>query len=107
MLKSKQFFSFKDGKTYINLRVTTKASKNCIFGVRNGELLVSVTAVPENNKANAMIIDLVSKNMRIAKTKIHVVSGEKCRNKKICIEKMFGENELKSLAIGEFISDHL
>lgn len=94
MLESKRFFSIKDGKTYIRLRVTTKSSRNCICGIRNDELLISVTAVPENNKANAAVIDLLSDKISIAKRKIHIVSGEKCRNKKVCIEKTLSENHI-------------
>ncbi len=97
MLESIQFFCIKNDKTYITLRVTTKSSKNCICGIRNDELLVSVTAAPENNKANTSIIDLLSDKIGIAKRKIHIVSGEKCRNKKICIEKILSENELEAL----------
>lgn len=95
----KQFFDFKDEKTYINLRVTTKASKNCVGGLREKELRVSVTAAPENNKANIAVIDLLSKKMRIAKTNIYLVSGERCRNKRVCIEKILSEAELALLVI--------
>ena len=80
------YYKIKDGKTYINIRATTKASRNQITGVRNGELLVSVTSVPENDKANTSIIKLLSDWLNIAKSKIDIVSGHKCRNKVICMD---------------------
>lgn len=80
------YYKIKDGKTYINIRATTKASKNQITGVRNGELLVSVTSVPENDKANISIVKLLSDWLSIAKSKIEIISGHKCRNKVICVD---------------------
>ena len=75
------FFEIKDGFTYFRVKVATKASKNAITGIKNGELLVSVTAVPENGKANEAIVKLLSKAFKCAKTKLNLVSGEKGRNK--------------------------
>ncbi len=80
------YYKIKNGKTYINIRATTKASKNKITGVRNGELLVSVTSVPENDKANGAIIKVLSEQFDIAKSKIEIISGHKCRNKVVCID---------------------
>jgi len=75
------FFEIKDGCTCFRVKVTTKASKNAVIGVKNGELLVSVTAVPENGKANESIVKLLSKTFKCAKTKLNLISGGKSRNK--------------------------
>ena len=75
------FFEIKDGVTFIRVKVTTKASKNAVTEVKNGELLVSVTAIPENGKANEAIIKLMSKEFKCAKSKFDLVSGSKGRNK--------------------------
>ena len=75
------FFEVKNDRTYLRVKVTTKASKNAVTGIKNGELLVSVTAVPENGKANEAIVKLLSKMFKCAKTKLNLVSGEKSRNK--------------------------
>lgn len=93
------FYSRKDGKFFINVRAITKASKNYIRGVKNDELLISVTAVPENNKANNAIIDLISKKIGVSKSKIQIISGEKNRNKKISIDSENIEEILSSLSI--------
>lgn len=80
------FYSYKDGKTVIDLKVTPKASKNGIRGVKNDKLLVTVTSVPENNKANIAVIELLSKKFGVAKSKFTIISGDKGRDKKICID---------------------
>ena len=95
------FYSFKNGMFFINVRVTTKASKNDIRGVKNDELLISVTAVPENNKANIAIIDLISKKIGIPKSKMQIISGEKNRNKKISIDAENIEEVLSRLSISK------
>ena len=95
------FYSFKNGMFFINVRVTTKASKNDIRGVKNDELLISVTAVPENNKANIAIIDLISKKIGVPKSKMRIISGEKNRNKKISIDAENIEEVLSRLSISK------
>lgn len=78
---NENFFKIKDDCTFLQVRVSTKASRNAIVGVKNNELLVSVTAVPENGKANEAVIKLLSKSLKCAKSKIELVLGSKGRNK--------------------------
>ncbi len=82
------FFEVKNGRTYLRVKVTTKASKNAITGVKNNELLVSVTSVPEHGKANEAVIKLLSKLLKCAKTKLDLVSGDKSRNKLFRIDEI-------------------
>ena len=90
------FFEFKNGCTFLHIRATTKASKNAISGVKNGKLSVSVTTVPEDGKANEAIIKLLSKELKCAKSKMHLVSGEKFRDKILCIDEILeGLEQLK------------
>ena len=82
------FFEIKENSTLIRVKVATKASKNAIVGVRNGELLISVTAVPENGKANEAIVKLLSKSFKCAKSKINLISGSKSKNKLFKIDEV-------------------
>lgn len=80
------FFKFKDGKTFLNVKVSTKASRNAVIGVKNDRLAVSVTAVPENGKANKAVIKVLSEKLDCAKSKIQLVQGETCRDKSFVID---------------------
>lgn len=80
------FCFYKDGKTYLYIKVTPKASKNAIMGVRDEKLLISVTAVPEKNQANEAVIKILSKELKIAKSKMQIASGSKGKNKMVCID---------------------
>lgn len=91
------FFEQKDGATFLKIRATTKVSKNAVGAVKNGELSVCVTAVPENGGANEAIIKILSKKLGIAKSGINIISGLKCRNKLIKIDRQFKECELLNL----------
>lgn len=72
----------------MKVKVSTKASKNAVVGIKNNELSVCVTAVPENGKANEAIVKLLSKEFRCAKTKISLISGSKGRNKLFRIDEV-------------------
>lgn len=91
------FFEQKDGATFLKIRATTRASKNAIGAVKNGELSICVTAVPENGGANEAIIKILSKKLGIAKSGINIISGLKCRSKLIKINRQFEECEWLSL----------
>jgi uncharacterized protein len=63
------------------LRVTPHASRNLIEGIRDGKLLVKVTAAPDDNEANVAVIKLLSKTWRIPATSIEILSGHSAREK--------------------------
>lgn len=91
---SDSFFEIRKPYTLLKVHATTKASKNAIAGVRNGALMISVTAVPENGKANEAIIKILSKSLKCAKSKIELVSGTTNRDKLFQIEGIFDLNKL-------------
>ena len=79
-----------DAGLEVFLRVTPKASANRIQGligdgVGSMRLKVQVTAAPDDGKANAAVIKLLSKVWKIPKTDIKVVSGQTDRNKTLLI----------------------
>lgn len=72
------------------VKLTPKASSNSIKNVEAGSqgnlyLKVYVTSVPENNKANQALINLLSKNLKIPKSSFEILSGATDRLKKILI----------------------
>lgn len=84
---------WKKGKEGIELfiKLTPNASKNEILGVKLDSenrpfLKVSVTAIPENNKATQALIELLSKRLQIAKSKITIKSGATNTRKILLLE---------------------
>ncbi|MDS9466142.1 DUF167 domain-containing protein [Paracoccus sp. MBLB3053] len=64
----------------IAVRVTPRASRNAI-SVDDGVIRVWVTTVPEDGKANAAVVKLLSKAMGIAKSRLELVRGATARDK--------------------------
>lgn len=68
----------------IQVRVTPKASRNCIE--RDGETLrVYVTTVPEGGKATAAVVKLLSKALGVPKSRLSLVRGQTSRDKAFLI----------------------
>ncbi len=65
----------------LQVKATPKAAREEIAGIRNGALLVKVTAAPEKGKANGAVIAVLSKSIGIPKSAFELVSGETDRNK--------------------------
>ena len=64
----------------ISVRVTPKAARNTIY-LKEGQLRISVTVVPENGKANAAVQDMLSKAMGVARSHLQLKRGQTAREK--------------------------
>ena len=84
-------FAYRTDKGIIlNVRLTPNAAtaqiKGCFVGADGVEFLkVSVLSVPEKGKANKELIDLLAKSLKLAKSKIELISGEADRYKKLLL----------------------
>jgi uncharacterized protein (TIGR00251 family) len=72
------------------LRVSPRAATAGIGQWRAGadgreELQVRVTAAPTDGKANAEVIELLAKRLRLAKSSVRIVSGESSRRKRVAL----------------------
>ena len=70
----------------INVRVQAKAKRNHIEVIEGGGLKVYVIAAPESGRANDNVITLLSKALKVPKSRISIVRGQKSRDKLIRIE---------------------
>lgn len=83
--ESTPFLAASDG-VYISVRVQPRSSKNQVEGQANGSLKVKLNSPPVDGAANAALIDLLSKLLKIRKSAINIVSGEKSRNKRVFVQ---------------------
>lgn len=70
------------------IRVTPRAGRNSVEEVRDGRLLVKVTAPPDDGKANAAVIKLLAKELGIAASSIELLSGATSREKLLLLRGM-------------------
>jgi hypothetical protein len=72
----------------ITVRLTPHGGRDAIDGWRDGTLLARVSTVPAEGAANASLIKLLAKELRIAPSTITLVSGAQSRVKTIEIADM-------------------
>jgi len=68
------------------VKLTPNAGRDEIVGWENDVLKVRVSVVPEKGKANDRLIKLLSKALRIPKSNISIMQGEKNRQKTLLIK---------------------
>lgn len=70
----------------LDIRVRTRAPRDGLGPLRDGRLLVSVTAPPERGKANEAVIALLAARLSVPKSAISIVKGASSRTKSVRIE---------------------
>jgi uncharacterized protein (TIGR00251 family) len=74
----------------VAVRLTPRAKRNAVQGLAPGAdggcvLKVSVTAVPEDGKANAALVKLLAKEWRLPKSAIEIAAGATDRRKTLAV----------------------
>lgn len=69
--------------TKISVKVVPRAKKNMVECIKEGEYRVRLTAPPVDEKANRLLIKLLSKYFDVAPSLIRIISGETSRQKTI------------------------
>lgn len=75
----------KDGGVTIECRVTPRAGRTAIKGVRDGVLQVALAAPPVEGAANKALIAFFAEFLHIPRSRISLVSGERRRTKVLFI----------------------
>ncbi len=72
----------------LRVKVIPKSSKTELAGILpDGTWKVKIAAVPEKGKANRELIEFLAQKLGVAKTRIHIVSGETSALKRIRVDK--------------------
>jgi uncharacterized protein (TIGR00251 family) len=64
-------------------KIIPKSSRNEIITLDGGIIKIKVTAPPVDGMANRAVIELISKELKIPRKDIAIISGDKSKNKKI------------------------
>ena len=85
-----------DGDTIrLEIKAVPGASKTELAGIKDNRLRIRLAAAPEDGKANAELLNFLSKTLGCPKRDLRIVSGEKSRLKVVtlpleCMEKVEG-----------------
>jgi len=80
-----------DGITF-PVRVLPRSSRNEVVGVSDGVLRVKLTAPPVEGAANKALVEFFSRTLKVAKSRITIITGQTGRNKTIHISGMKKED---------------
>lgn len=86
----------RDGVT-IDLHVQPRASKNEIVGLQGDELKVRLTSPPVEGEANRLCVEFFAKLLRVPKSTVELVAGEKSRHKRLLIRGADAEDVRRAL----------
>ncbi len=86
------------GDVLLKLYIQPRSSKNSIEGEHDGALKVKITSPPVDGEANAMVIELFSKILKIRKTALTIVKGESSRRKTVLIDDITAEGVKEALS---------
>ncbi len=77
----------KDIKNYLilKIKVEPRSSKSAIVGPYGNGIKVKLTSPPVDGKANKELIDLLSKELKVPKNDIQIISGQSSKNKVVKI----------------------
>jgi len=76
------------GAVRIAVRVSPRASQSTIEGVHGGALKVRIAAPPVDGAANDELVRTLAKVLRVPRSSIRIVSGERARSKVVEIAGM-------------------
>lgn len=63
-----------------------RAGRTVIAGVRDGRVLVRLSAAPVDGAANDALITFFSTTFDVPRRSLHIVAGEKSRSKRIGVD---------------------
>ena len=84
----------------VRVRVQPRAARDEIVGVRDGTLVVRLTAPPVEGRANQALCRLLARRLGVAPSRVAVVRGAKGRNKMVAVEGMTGAEVARALGLG-------
>ena len=70
----------------VSVRLTPRAGRDAITGVRDGVVQARVSAPPLDGKANDALCRLLAKALGVPRSRVSVVRGQTARNKVVRVD---------------------
>jgi hypothetical protein len=74
------------GGVMLSVRVIPRAGRAGLAGTRGRALLVRLTAPPVEGAANAELVDVLAKALRVPKRQVTIVAGDRTRLKRVRVD---------------------
>lgn len=86
------------GGVRFEARVTTRAGRTAIAGIRDGRLSVRLAAAPVDGEANAELIRAIAGVLDLAPSRVRIVLGERSRTKAVVVQGLDSAGVARRLA---------
>jgi uncharacterized protein (TIGR00251 family) len=87
------------GGVLIDVRVIPRAGTSGLAGTRGDALLVRLNAPPVEGAANKALVELLARELGVAKRAVTMVSGERSRQKRVRVEGISVANAEQRLGV--------
>ena len=87
----------------LHIRLTPRAARDGIDGLKDGHLQVRVRAVPEDGRANKALVELVAREIGVPKSTVSVASGQTHRLKTLLIS---GDAQALEARVAAWLKGH-
>jgi uncharacterized protein len=74
------------GGSLLSVRVIPRARRSELAGRRGDALLVRLAAPPVDGAANAALIDFLSDQLKLPRTRLSIVAGDRSRDKVVRVD---------------------
>ena len=82
----------RDGAVTLRVRVQARASREGLGGVREGALVVRLTAPPVEGAANQALARFLGKALGVAPSAVSIAAGQASRNKLVTVKGLSGDD---------------
>ena len=89
------------GGATIDVRVSPRAGRTELAGMRDGALLVRISAPPVEGAANSELLTFLARVLRVPKSRLTLVSGDRSRAKRVRV------SGVTAAALESLLSAHL
>lgn len=79
------------------VRAKAGGKKNAIIDERDGEMVVEVTAAPEQGKANEALVHVIAEDLNLRRSQVDLLSGETSKHKKFLVRGIAPEDLLERI----------
>lgn len=76
----------RDGAVFVDVHAVPASKREGVVGVHGDALKVAVRARPEKGKANAALVEVMSRVAGVRRSGVEIVSGHSSRRKRVRIE---------------------
>lgn len=95
------FLTEREGAVYLTVQVSPRAGRTMVSGARGDVLKIKLAAAPVDGEANRALMDWLAQTLKISKSSVALVHGERGRRKILRIQGVRAADILSRLELSQ------